>query len=96
MKNWRPEGLCRDEKCLGDKVKEIGTQFDLGEKEEIREASRCLPFSDSDEYYFSIQFFKEVETAPGLPSQGLLSESWHQEPSSLLFLIALNFPPLIS
>lgn len=32
VKNWRPAGLCRDEKCSGDKVKEIGTQFDLGGK----------------------------------------------------------------
>ena len=90
--------MCRDEKCLGDKVKEIGTKFDLGGgEEELKERHLDVSqFSDSDEYYFSIQFFKEVETAPGLPSQGLLSDSWHQEPSSLLFLIPLNFPPFIS
>lgn len=73
-------------------MKEIGTQFDLGGKEEIKRRH----LGDSDEYCSSIQVFKEVETAPGLPSQGLLSDSWQQYLSSLLFLIAFAFPPLIS
>lgn len=42
MGGWRPEGLCRDEKCSGDKVKELGTQFHLGGR---GKKWRCLGFS---------------------------------------------------
>lgn len=38
-RGWRPEGLCRDEKCSGDKVKELD---DLGGRRKKMEASRFL------------------------------------------------------
>ena len=42
IKGWR-SGRCRDEKCSGDKMKEIGAQFDLRERRKKMEASRYLP-----------------------------------------------------
>lgn len=48
-KGWRTKRLCRDEKCSGNKMKEIGAQFDLGERRKKMEAFSISQVSGLDE-----------------------------------------------